>query len=262
MSRITLFISAHGKEATHNINRKNKFPFALNTNNIKILNCGAGDSGAISLRTVKYKRAVLKTIKKCYFDLDKIQSTLKPSYENLLKKGKLTPFGKYICRNHTMYDTNTIKLYNPINDRMYDFSKSSLASVLFGMPMFKNNITLIRQMSNNCIAKTLMNVILGKTNTNQIKILKVEHYTGERFNNLFEIHRLYSDNNYKQIVEKYKESSVVQLSDIIYICELVGIKHVDIYEISCRAVDYDKITKDDLIRLNEEELCKNSIKMK
>ena len=247
--KIILSIYAHGRETTYYVGKSyGKYAFALPTNHIKIMNCGGGSSGSLTITNDKYIQNLDMEIKQNVSLPDhfiKTKKALMYKYKKRMKNIRLTIFGEYMLKDSLwkLKDIDCFKLYKPINNRMYSYQDSifhTFISVLYFKHPTDEELSNFDQNDN---IDTIINV------------LRVENYNETSLvnSNLMKIEKLMHNKKYAKIVKTFTEDKEIQLSDIIFICNLLNFKCVEIYELSCRSIDQNKIDYKSLKILNANE---------
>ena len=245
--KIILSIYAHSREITHYTGKSyGKYAFALPTNHIKIMNCGGGSSGSLTIANDKYTQNLDMVIKQNMSSPDHFSKTKKAlmyKYKKNIKNIQLTIFGKYMLRNSLwkIKDIDCFKLYKPINDKMYSFH-DGIFNMLIGALCFKYSAN---KESNN----SDQNDNIG----NIINVLRVENYNETSLVNsdLMKIEKLMHNKKYAKIVKTFTKDKEIWLSDIIFICNLLNFKCVEIYEQSCRSIDEMNTESLKVLNINE-----------
>lgn len=218
--RITLLISAHGRD----VYAKQAHPFVLERSKITVMNCGTGQCGLTSLTDANYMSKLAHTIEQAtkphHRNTFQTMEQLRPTVKQMYKEYAMDHRGIHGEREHeitTMRDEHC-KIYHPKLDRSYavyhdeiDVLRLTILQV-FNMPEFVD-----------LVGKELYDDdVFERTSLRQA--------TDETTDII---------SSFAARFPPYQTKTTrFSLSDVVRMCAIMGAEVVNVYEHSCRVLEY------------------------
>ena len=226
-TRITIAINAHGGDLY--AGKTNYYKFALDTNNITVMNCGSGQCGLVSYANAALETDIHNTVIQAtrphhpntYQTMEQLQPKLRQIYKDQYKYHDFSATPANYQK--TIENNEHCKIYHPQHDRYYSENPGA----------FKCTIAQV--------FNSPYNELIGLELYDPIVIEKITQVVG-------------SSDIIQKITDAFssKDEYIIKLSDIIAVCNIMGFELVNVYEFACRTLidsDFHKI--DDLEYLDE-----------